>query len=337
MPAGYVLKEGEYVDRSLSDDEMWSAFAFLFSGKSVNDTSYKFGFLKSILDNLYNVDDDLKLTFDQLFYKFTEIYWNLVLKHHILQKKPGKLDRRSALEGILLNAKERYDLEEGIPFESIGNEAKMVICKAVKQKCKQNVVGALYGDLQRMFYSFSKKDEWIKINPVMYEFVCKHKVNIEKINYYEWARFLEKVNTGSVVDHLLSKIDESTLHTRNSLAYYREILFNEFENKCFYCGKQVFEGKVEVDHFIPWSFIKDDNLLNFVLACPECNNKKRDKLADKVFLDRIEKRNTILLERKDGLKESQYNRIRRIYDYARRNGYSDIWTPGKIAETEAVN
>ena len=93
MARGYDLLYGTYVDRQLSDDKMWSAFSFLFSGKSRNDTSYKFGFLKSILDNLYNVDKDLKLTFDQLFSKFTEIYWNLVLKHHILQKSPGKTMR----------------------------------------------------------------------------------------------------------------------------------------------------------------------------------------------------------------------------------------------------
>ena len=39
----------------------------------------------------------------------------------------------------------------------------------------------------------------------MYEFVCKHKVAIEKLNYYEWAKFLERANADTVVDHLLSK------------------------------------------------------------------------------------------------------------------------------------
>lgn len=78
--AGYNLKEGQYEARSVSDDELWSAVSVVFTNKSKNDTSYKFGFLKSIIDNLYNVDSDLKLTFDQLFSKFGEIYWNLVLK-----------------------------------------------------------------------------------------------------------------------------------------------------------------------------------------------------------------------------------------------------------------
>ena len=116
MARGYDLPYGTYVDRQLSDDEMWSAFSFLFSSKSRNDTSYKFGFLKSILDNLYNVDKDLKLTFDQLFSKFTEIYWNLVLKHHILQKSPGKNNRMSALERVLTDAKTLYQIEDGIHF-----------------------------------------------------------------------------------------------------------------------------------------------------------------------------------------------------------------------------
>ena len=106
-----------------------------------------------------------------------------------------------------------------------------------KQKCKQNVVGALYADLGGVFYSFSKQGEWIKINPQMYEFICKHKVSIEKLNYYEWARFLERVNSGSEVDHLLSKIDQSA--KRSNLSYYRDILFDEFENVCFYCGKKI--------------------------------------------------------------------------------------------------
>ncbi len=327
MPAGFDLKEGYYATRSLSDDEMWSAFSYLFSSKSVNDTSYKFGFLKSILDNLYNTDDKLTLTFDQLFSKFAEIYWNLVLKHHILQKNPGKTNRRSALESALLETKEKYAIEEDIPFESITDEMKLFVCHKVKVKCKENVVGALYADLGGLFYSFSKSGEWLQINPQMYEFVCKHKVAIEKLNYYEWAKFLEKVNDNSQVDHLLSKIDESTMRTRNSLAYYRDILFQEFENKCFYCGKPVSYGNVEVDHFIPWSFIKDDKLWNFVLACPACNNNKRDKLADTIFLDRLVKRNNILIEHHHVEPQLQLNRLRSIYNWAQRNGYDEIWTP----------
>ena len=64
--ACYDLTEGRYENRTLSDDEMWFAFSNLFSSHSKNSSSYKFGFLKAIMDNLYNVDENLALTFDQL-------------------------------------------------------------------------------------------------------------------------------------------------------------------------------------------------------------------------------------------------------------------------------
>lgn len=327
MAAGYDLKEGAYVNRPLSEDEMWSAFAYLFSTKSVNDTSYKFGFLKSILDNLYNTDKNLILTFDQLFSKFAEVYWNLVLEHHILQKKPGKLNRTTALERTLYEAKEKYAIADGVRFESLSDSVMLDICKNVKKKCKENVVGALYGDLGGMFYSFSKKGEWIQFNPQMYEFVCKHKTAIEKLNYYEWAKFMERVNETTTVDHLLNKLDEST--KRKSLAYYRDILFQEFENKCFYCGKPVTKEKVHVDHFIPWSFIKDDKLWNFVLACPTCNSQKRDKLASELFRDRLTRRNetVLLVHRKQDMKHYQEKRLVEVYSWAQMNGYRDTWSP----------
>lgn len=42
--AGYDLAEGRYENRTLSDDEMWSAFSNLFSSHSKNSSSYKFRF-----------------------------------------------------------------------------------------------------------------------------------------------------------------------------------------------------------------------------------------------------------------------------------------------------
>ena len=328
MAAGASLNEGMYREGHFSDDEMWSAFAYFFSEKAKKSASYKYGFLKSILDNLYNTDENLVLTFEQLFSKFAEIYWNLVLKYHIRQAPVIAGGKRTKLEQALWEAKARCPVTDELPFESISEDVREYVCRRVKIDCKENVVGALYGDLQEMFYSFSKRGEFIKLNPVMYEFVCKHKVAIEKLNYYEWARYLEKINADDVMDHLLTKIDESA--KRNNLEYYRNILFEEFENKCFYCGKPVVKKTVHVDHFIPWSFVKDDKLWNFVLACSTCNEKKSDKLAPRTQLDMLVARNEkIIIERPNTPLMKNYNaqRLLRIYSWASDNGYKDIWTP----------
>ena len=326
--AGFDLKEGMYEARNVSDDELWSAFACVFSSKSRNDSSYKFGFLKAIIDNLYNVDANLKLSFDQLFNKFGEIYWNLILKYGLRQKAVTNDNRETYLEQVLHAAVEKYKILEPIPYESLTAEMMLDISHQVKMKCKKYVVGALFEDTNRLFYSFSKKEEWIQINPVMYEFVCKHKVIIEKLNYYEWARFLERVNEETVAVKLLNKIDEST--KRNNLAIYRQILYEEFESKtCFYCGKQLSSDKIDVDHFIPWSFIKDDNLWNLVLACPSCNRKKNDKLPAGDYLAALVHRNQhILIEAyRPEMKNYQERMVRYVYNWAKINGYDKIWQP----------
>ena len=328
MPAGAELCEGKYREGYISEDEMWSSFAYLFSPKAKHAASYKYGFLKAILDNLYNTDENLVLTFDQVFSKFTEIYWNLVLKYDIRQAPVIKGGRTTKLEQALWSAEAMCHVAGDLPFESLPEDIKTYVCRRVKRDCKENVVGALYGDLQGLFYSFSKKDEYIKLNPVMYEFACKHKVVIEKMNYYEWARYLEKINSDDVMDHLLTKIDESS--KRSNLEYYRNILFEEFENRCFYCGKKLHRRFVHVDHFIPWSFIKDDNLWNFVLACPKCNESKNDKLAPKKQLDLLIQRNEqILIEGSNErlMKNYQAQRLINIYSWANDNGFKDVWIP----------
>lgn len=334
--AGFDLKDGVFDNRQLTEEELWSIFSRVFSEKSRNDTSYKFGFLKAILDNLYNVDNNLKLSFDKLFMKFTEIYWNLILKYKLRQKAKTKDNKRSYLEQIIESELGKSKIISEISFEALNDNIKVDICHKIKSKCKQNVVGALFGDTSGVFYSFSKKEEYIQLNPQVFTFLSKHKKVIEKLNYYEWAKFLEKVNNNETTQCLLNKLDYVT--KRNDLSVYRQILYDEFEEKhCFYCRKELKKNKIEVDHFIPWSFIKDDNLWNFVLTCPECNNKKRDKLAEIKYLDDLVERNRFLIENDTNMVINEFNtykenKLRNIYYWALCNGYNNILLTNVKAE-----
>lgn len=147
---------------------------------------------------------------------------------------------------------------------------------------------------------------------------------------------MEKINDDSVLNHLLTKIGIST--QRNNLSAYRQILWEELENKtCFYCGKPLKEGAIHVYHFIPWSFIKDDKLWNFVLSCPKCNESKKDKLPDEAYLKRIMKRNSDsrMLAYTNANGNYREEKIQNIYSWAIANGYNTVWSPsvkGKNAE-----
>ena len=332
--AGCDRKDGYYIERYITDEEIWEAFSRLFSAQSRNDSSYKFGFLKSILDNLYNVDDKLVLTFDQIFSKFAEIYWSLIVNHQLKQRVQTKSGTKTHIEKILEKAKEDNHIIEIIRYENLSEDIRVELEHNVKQKCKTYVVGALFEDTNEIFYSFSKNEEWLKINPLVYNFLCRNKVLIEKLNYYEWARFLEKVNTDRESYKLLSEIDKST--KRNNLSYYRNILYDEFETRtCFYCGRKLDLTKTDVDHFIPWSFIKDDNLWNLVLSCSQCNKNKNDRLADNLFLMKLIDRNREIQRTQESplISENQIRILKPAYEWAISNGYNRIWRPVADRET----
>lgn len=192
--AGAAAKEGEFIRGDFSEADILDAIDFVFSSNSKKDTSYKFVFLKSILDLLDEVDKDMRLTFDQLFYRFTEIYWPIVVDYNLRQKN-GAEDARSYIEQILVESANKYGMLSCSEFSDLTKNQQREIVKSVKDKCKMNVVGALYGDTKAVIYSFSRKGEWIKINPAAYEYLKKNSAIIQQKNYNAWADFMEKINT----------------------------------------------------------------------------------------------------------------------------------------------
>ena len=330
MP-GWNLKNGNLVNNNISEDELWGLFNFVFSNGSRKRNTYKFGFLKAILDNLFSGywDVDLYiLSYDILFSKFAENYWNIIVKYNLKQQRRDDKSEYSRIETIFKEAGSTNSVIANIEFESIDSELKKKIISKVRNSCKGNVVGALYNDLEGKVYSFDLKDEGIKLSRSSYNFMFKYKTELEKLNYYAWAQFMEKINDDSVLVRVLDKLELSTPR-RNDLSIYREILEREFEeNNCFYCGKKL-GNVIHVDHFIPWSFIKEDKTWNFVLSCPACNIKKKDKLASKDYIVRLIDRNEVLKTSTDTIVQRDFigynsNLFERIYLYAKLSGLKEL-------------
>ena len=112
------------------------------------------------------------------------------------------------------------------------------------------MIGALYNDFEGKLYAFDLKGEEIFLSHEAYNFISKYKMEIEKLNYYSWAGFLEKVNDDDALVRVLEKLDLATPQ-RKDLSMYRDTLYKEFQqNRCFYCGK-LLNKNIHVDHFIP--------------------------------------------------------------------------------------
>lgn len=95
--AGFDLKEEFYEERESYEDELCQRLV-VFSSKTWNDSSYKFGFLKAIINNLHNVDVKLKISFNQPISKFSETYCNPTFKFDLRQKAATNDNRKSFIE-----------------------------------------------------------------------------------------------------------------------------------------------------------------------------------------------------------------------------------------------
>lgn len=328
--AGWNLKKGD-LSRVATEEELWAGFNFVFSDSSRKRNTYKFGLIKSILDNLFNVEaakGGLFLSYENIFLKFTENYWNLVTKYDLRQMRRDGRSDLSKIESIIKKYSSKDSTLVYIAFDSINATDRDAILREVTKECKKCVIGALYEDFEGLLYSFDLKSKGIIIGASGYSFMLKNKVQIEKLNYYSWAKFLETVNPPENTSHLIEKLELSTPR-RSDLSVYQKILKEEFGyNTCFYCGKRIARN-AHVDHFIPWSFVKEDKIWNFVLACSGCNQEKNNKIPSNECLQRVERRNETMKASSNSIIvrdfSSYYDGIlSQMRQYARNSGFKDF-------------
>lgn len=180
---GWRLTQGKIAKKDVTDKEILQCFNFIFSSKSRNKTSYKFGLIRALLENLYNVDSDLRLSYDKLYYTFAKIYWNLVIKRSLRQTDKSHV--QSSIEKILYKCQKEFGIPLDVIFDRIPVKAQLEIVKRVKIQGKRYVIGALYGDSNGIFYEFSNRDEYLLFNRSFYQFAQRfHQMLNEK-----WGRF----------------------------------------------------------------------------------------------------------------------------------------------------
>ncbi len=330
MAAGWELSAGDLTRNNVSFETLWTRFNYVFSDACPKTSTYKFGFIKSILDNLLSATPTamgMEISFEDLFAKFAENYWNLISKHHLKQLRDNHAKSQNAvskLEQAIHTVLECEPSISELEFENLSGTEKAVIINQVKKDCSRNVIGALYKDFCGELYGFDKATRRIWLHNGAYQFLWTHKPEIERLNYYSWAKFLEKINPDTVSCKLLDKLESATPRRQN-LNPYRDILRDEFEScNCIYCGRRL-QRSPHVDHVIPWSFIKSDHLWNFVLACPSCNIKKKDQLPTRQILAAVVSRNEEMAVSENPIVKIEFkgyneNLLWQLWDYGYHRG-----------------
>jgi hypothetical protein len=326
----HKLKVGELREVYLTDEEIWRIFTILLSGKSVKSSTYKYALIKALIENLYQIDENFELTYDQLAYTFSKVYWNLIVHHNLTQHNRGKNAR---VVSIIQEVQRKYSIPPEMAFDKLKDSLQVNLINKIKTTMKVNVFGALYGDTRGKFYAFDHTTEKLRFNPAVHSFMMNFQRLIIHLTNYHMAAMIEELNEVPSINYILGKVE--SIAKRSSLQPFEKILLSHFEGRCFYCGK-AFTGKIRethVDHFIPWSFVQSDNLWNLVLSCNKCNSSKSDKLPEREYLDGIISRNEELIVINSDyqvlklMKNYKQKKIIMLYDYSVKNGFDTIWSP----------
>lgn len=329
--AGWELRNGSITEYALSEDRMWSLFNFAFSESSRKRNTYKFGLIKALLDNVFegHVErDGIYFSYYSLFRRFACNYWNLVVKYELRQMRPDAKSQYSKVEQLIKMVIADNPVAALLEYESLDVKVKEELERQITKECKNCVVGALYDDFEGTIYSFDLKDDGLILNLCFYEFMIKHKFELEKLNYYAWAKWLEKNNDDNVLIKVIDKLELAT-PKRSDLSIYRDILRNEFEvNTCFYCGKKI-STKSHVDHFIPWDFVKEDKMWNFVLSCSDCNLRKNKRVPVRSYLIKLQERNDAICVAKNAIVQVDFegysaDLVDRVWSYAKQSGIREF-------------
>ena len=210
LMAGWNLKAGAITEYVVSEDRIWSLFNFVFSDACKKRNTYKFGLIKSLLDSAFSgemTEQGVRYSYEELFGRFAYNYWNLVVKYDLRQMRKDGKSEFSKIELIFKDVIKENNIFINLEFQSLGADIKNKIIKQVTVECKRFVIGALYDDFDGIIYSFNLKEDGIVLNPRVYDFMLKYKAELEKLNYYAWARFLEQINDDNVLMRVIDKLE----------------------------------------------------------------------------------------------------------------------------------
>jgi len=155
------------------------------------------------------------------------------------------------------------------------------------------------------FGSFSIPQEYYEAFKVLGSFI-----NGQDSILFKWAEFSvnasgKNLSIEKVTNEIL-KIPITERDVNESKHIYKTILNKEGKVYCVWTGKAI--NKYDIDHMIPFSIWKNNDLWNLLPSNVKINHQKRDKIPS---VDLIEKRKDIIIHYWELMKEKQSLRFQK--------------------------
>ena len=275
---------------------MKSAFVSIMRHGS-KDNTYKFALARALLeycrDRPYEGRETLDIQYDYFAEKFLNYYWDQECRFRMRQShKTATVPRAiQIIRSVATDAKNDFEKLDNTGKKNARNLMLKNVFGTTRSKTSlvipkfQKIKQGKYAVLKEIFYTFDDEKKILRLEPEAFEFFRNNHNILWGTVMVEWAKFLEKIN-GSL-PMLIAKLENAEAK-RESLKKYLDA-YRPHANHCFYCCNTLEKNHTQVDHFIPWSYMFDDNAWNMVLACSDCNCKKSNSLPSGFLGDLIER------------------------------------------------
>ena len=320
-----------------SDEDYIKFFSDIWD-KGIFDNDFKFAFGRFLVEYCKQPNPDLHVSFASIAEYFLKYYWPQVCRSNLKHNGRGDKGKPTIVQCIEKNFKKDEDGNEIVYRVNYGDWGKLD-AKIMNEKIKTSI-DELSNPKNSLFcfndvtYAFQRIDDdfgngkffWyeqtglnkmhrktpvpkfnrdygIDINPKAVTFFQKYNRILEKVIILEWAKFLEKFNnTPKLIEKTEGgKIERDPVKARK----FTDALKDAGFKTCFYNeSHNLTEGEIHADHVIPFSYMREDEIWNYVLSCDKCNLAKSDYLPPQEFLDKLIDRNTDESNPITGLKES---------------------------------
>ncbi len=335
-----------------------------------NDQGYKYYWLEAIMRLIPS--GKTEFSFDEVINEMIWEGWKTVVFHKLrlghsvngnaqnflehaireLNKKTkGQYEKSNISKDKILSVVKKYDdiirddkigLTDYVPYRLIkpfvDKEGKTYIDK--KQYGRFITYLELYNkNNKNYFYNIINAESPLKkkiiLNCEWIEFMNTNYAVIMGWIQYNKARFIQARNPGAIgVMDKISPEAENRQSLENARCLWKKTV--EITGKPLYeiyTGKELPLDCFDLDHFIPWSYISNNELWNLIPMSKKMNCSKSNKLPQKKYIEEMIKYQYYLYElifNIDNCSKSQYISMNQLFNKCKKNNLNADWAMSKL-------
>ncbi len=330
---------------------------------------YKFYWIEAIVQLISQ--DKSETTFNEIIDEMICNAWYTVLEFHVHLSGLVRGQVRDGLERAIIRLKELSDLPSNASSVEIKNEIRKYESELADYK-KQLTMNVPYRALAGFYDNANVSVNWDRLTELVayteeltktyllpYRFGYSSGLKREVIFNEKWKKLIQD-NTVSILGWIqfeklkwlqnnnpevpglvykLAPLDEKMRKLNQVRSLWQSIIENRTIIDVFK-DEPIRQGKYDIDHFIPWSFVMNDELWNLMPMDSSLNSTKSNKLPDwDKFFGRYSKNQFILYGM---INDDSMPQIRQKFEKCYKDNLHSIWASQELyvkgnTETEFCN